>query len=165
MKKSELRNIIRESSKELISEQHSNTVGPTGAQIQQGYTPPGAPNPQLLSCDNSMNGSCAQTHLPPNINWPNMVNFGCTGNKTFMALYQRMMATLPVDTTSPEGIVLKQTLQLGEVVTVLPDYSTVSSAVDTYATSTGISNQQKNKIKRKLSKIFWLACMIQHCMC
>ena len=129
MKKSQLRNIIRESIKELMNEQ--------------------------TSCDNTMNGSCAQTHLPPNMNWPNMTNFACTGGNTFMGLQQRMYQQLSSDINLYMRLVhLDSNNQIN-------NYSDISNWVN----STGIPQPQKGQVKRKTAKGYWGACMETQCNC
>ena len=67
MKKSQLRKIIRESIKELTTEQSNNCSDPAFLAQVHSY------------CENKM--------LPPNMNWSNMTNFACTGGNTFDGLF------------------------------------------------------------------------------
>jgi hypothetical protein len=150
MKKSQLRNIIRESIKELMNEQ--------------------------TSCDNSMAGSCAQTHLPPNMNWPNMTNFACTGTHTFSGLFTNNMTQVQnlINIYSPNAStggsnnpvdlaagVLFQFLFAG----YLHSWSSLQSGINTYASTVGMTREHRGQMKRKIAKAIWAQCMIQQCNC
>ena len=103
-------------------------------------------------CDNTMAGSCAQTWLPSNMNWPNMVNFACTGNQTYSALEQSQLvgATNLLNSNGFTG--------------TIPSFSNYQD-ISNFVNSTGIGQPQKGQIKRKLAKSHWGGCMFTDCNC
>jgi len=103
-------------------------------------------------CDNTMVGSCAQTWLPSNMNWPNMVNFACTGNQTYSALEQSQL----MGATN----LLTQNGFTGTI----PSFSNYQD-ISNFVNSTGIGQPQKGQIKRKLAKSHWGGCMFIDCNC
>jgi len=166
MKKSELRKIIKESIKGLVNEQQSN------------------PGPGCTTADLTMAGSCAQTHLPPNMNWSNSVNYNCQGygSPKFMSLIYTMMpqisSIVPYYWNPNTNVTPPEVLQLRQATKLFKPYSQISSAVNTYAlqaaggitspyTGPGsigtfyLSSQQKGQLKRKLAKYHWAHCMMQ----
>ena len=126
MKKSQLKNIIRESIKELINEQSP--------------------------CDNTMNGSCAQQWLPSNMNWPNMVNFACTGNQTYSGV-QSNQYNGAMNLLTNNGFT--------GTIPNINNYQDISNFVN----GTGITGPVRAQIKRKLAKSYWGDCMKTECNC
>ena len=151
MEKSQLRKIIRESIQQLMTEQ--------------------------TSCDNSMAGSCAQTHLPPNMNWPNMTNFACTGTNTYDGLISNMQNQMnnifQANGASFSGGNTPGDLAAGELINFFGatggglnvTYSVISQGVNTYASTVGMSNQQRGQLKRTIAKLLWSSCMKNECNC
>ena len=103
-------------------------------------------------CDNTMAGSCAQTWLPSNMNWPNMANFACTGNQTYSAVEQSQLvgATNLLNSNGFTG--------------TIPSFSNYQD-ISNFVNSTGIGQPQKGQIKRKLAKSHWGGCMVTDCNC
>jgi hypothetical protein len=104
------------------------------------------------TCDNTMAGSCAQTWLPSNMNWPNMVNFACTGSQTYSAVEQSQLmgATTLLTQNGFTG--------------TIPSFSNYQD-ISNFVNSTGIGQPQKGQIKRKLAKSHWGGCMFIDCNC
>ena len=206
MKKSQLRNIIRE----LINEQQFICDPPPGG-CPPGESWNGAPiclcakigsvygcmdatatNYDPLAnvddgsctytsaCPPSVMNSCTQQWLPPNMNWPNMTNFGCTGGNTFSSLMNNMgtqVANILTGLTS-------WTAQMPPLMLCLSgapcwntwgfinqpltgSWSNITSWVNTNSPSTanppGISNP--GQLKRKIAKAKWAQCMQDGCGC
>ena len=143
MKKSQLRKLVRESIKELINEQ--------------------------TSCDNSMAGTCAQTHLKPNYNWPNMTNFACTGTHTFQGLMNNMSTQITtLFTPCMLNAVSNYNSTTGNNIIQAyqdPTWSGTSNWVNLVQQICPMSNQVRGQIKRKVSKYRWAECMIAECNC
>ena len=102
--------------------------------------------PGPSGCDNTMNGSCAQQWLPPNMNWPNMTSFACTGTNTFLGLANNMSSQFsqyPTVTGNPQN------------------WNQISQMVN----AAGLQQPQKGQVKRKLAKAFWANCMKTECQC
>ena len=104
-----------------------------------------------VSCDNTMNGSCAQQWLPPNLNWPKMANFACTGNQTYSGVEQNQL--------NPATNLLNQ-----NGVTNIPSFNNYQD-ISSFVNGTGIGQPQKGQIKRKLAKSYWGGCMFNECNC
>ena len=140
MKKSQLRNIIKESIKKLMNEQ--------------------------TSCDNSMAGTCAQTHLKPNYNWPNMTNFACTAPHRFQSLMNNQSAQITALFTP---CMFNQVNTNYQVIIAYQDHtwSGTSNWVNMVqqACPNDVSNQVRGQIKRKVSKYRWAECMKAECNC
>ena len=138
MKKSQLKNIIRESIKKLMNEQ--------------------------TSCDNSMAGTCAQTHLKPNYNWHNMTNFACTGMHTFQSLMNNMSLSLTPLFTPCMLTAVNNDIN---IIQAYQDHtwSGTSNWVNLVQQICPMSNQVRGQIKRKASKYRWAECMIAECNC
>ena len=112
----------------------------------------GGSTPPTSGCDNTMAGSCAQTWLPSNMNWPNMVNFACTGSQTYSAVEQSQLmgATNLLNSNGFTG--------------TIPSFSNYQD-ISNFVNSTGIGQPQKGQIKRKLAKSHWGGCMFTDCNC
>ena len=164
MKKSELKKVIRESIKELMNEQQST------------------PGPGCTTSDLTMAGSCAQTHLPPNMSWSNSVNYNCQGygspkfTSLISTMYPQISQLVPYFWNSNTNVTPPEVRQLRQATKNMPSYSQISSAVNTYASQvaggitspTGtitLSSQQKGQLKRKLAKLNWAHCMMQANAC
>ena len=113
---------------------------------------PCTPTPPTSGCDNTMAGSCAQNWLPSNMNWPNMVNFACTGSQTYSAVEQSQLmgATNLLNSNGFTG--------------TIPSFSNYQD-ISNFVNSTGIGQPQKGQIKRKLAKSHWGGCMFIDCNC
>ena len=104
-----------------------------------------------VSCDNTMNGSCAQQWLPPNLNWPNMANFACTGNQTYSGVEQNQL-NQATNLLNQNGV------------TNIPSFNNYQD-ISSFVNGTGIGQPQKGQIKRKLAKSYWGGCMFNECNC
>ena len=182
MKKSELKKII----KELINEQQVICDPPPGG------CPPGeswngapiclckkigsVPGTPPNACSQSVMNSCTQQWLPPNLNWPNMTNFGCTGGNTFSSLMNNMgtQVTSILGGLSgwsagmiPSLLCLGGTPCLNTWGTVnqplTGSWSNITSWVNTHAQQQGIPNP--GQLKRKIAKAKWAQCMQDGCGC
>ena len=102
-------------------------------------------------CDNTMAGSCAQNWLPPNLNWPNMANFACTGNQTYSGVEQNQL-NQATNLLNQNGV------------TNIPSFNNYQD-ISNFVNGTGIGQPQKGQIKRKLAKSYWGGCMFNECNC
>jgi|9_EtaG_2_1085328.scaffolds.fasta_scaffold04091_6 hypothetical protein len=120
-------------------------------------TPVPPPPPPPVSCDNTMNGSCAQQWLPSNLaaSWQNMTNFACTGGNTYDALISNNMNQVV------QVFVQQNLTNFISQFSSVNNYSDISNLVN----STGLQQPQKGQIKRKLAKAFWANCMKTECQC
>ena len=105
-----------------------------------------------VSCDNTMNGSCAQQWLPSNMNWPNMVNFACTGNQTYSGV-QSNQYNGAMNLLTNNGFT--------GTIPNINNYQDISNFVN----GTGITGPVRAQIKRKLAKSYWGDCMKTECNC
>ena len=133
MKKSKLRKIIKESIKELMKEQTNLCSDPTFLSQIHDY------------CKNQM--------LPPNINWPNMTNFACTGGNTFESLfYQKQSQAQTISTQN-------------NIPATTHGPANSWNGISSWVNSQGIAQPQKGQLKRKYAKMRWALCAIQNCNC
>ena len=126
---------------------------PTWGQSWTPVTPTGACFAACPSagCDNTMAGSCAQNWLPPNLNWPNMANFACTGNQTYSGVEQNQL-NQATNLLNQNGV------------TNIPSFNNYQD-ISNFVNGTGIGQPQKGQIKRKLAKSYWGGCMFNECNC
>ena len=145
LKKSQLRNIIRESIQQLIIEQ------PT--------------------CDNTPSGACAQQWFGHRANA--MANFmgnkECTGSHTFDGAYNRFYSkTSPILTSwymtafgllgyFPEN-------ELNNIINATT-YQQIHDSVTVLAGLANIPGGQKDKLRRVIAKHKWADCMRNECNC
>ena len=184
MKKSELRNIIRESINELMNEQmgrnpfspsksdlekaariinkQKTQVNPDKQKTQVDPEPTNVSEPikEQAACDNTPQGTCAQQWMPSalaNNFLPS--NHACVGSNTFKGLHDNGSdSLLPV----LDWQLWTQTwIQLyGSSFTTGPmSYGEISTFVNAYAVSAGISTSLRGQIKRKWAKAGWARCM------
>ena len=123
------------------------------------------------SCDNTMNGSCAQQWLPPSMNWNNMTNFACTGNNTYSGLISNRTAQVTSALQAqPIG------LPSGGVNTLLTGANspfTSWSAISGWVNQTNQSAQSggagsisnPGQLKRRIAQLKWAECMNTECSC
>ena len=128
-------------------------------------------NTGTSSCDNTMNGSCAQQWLPPSMNWNNMTNFACTGNNTYSGLISNRTAQV-TKTLQAQPIGLPS----GGVNTLLTGANspfTSWSAISGWVNQTNQSAQSggagsisnPGQLKRRIAQLKWAECMNTECSC
>ena len=175
MKKSQLRNIIRESIKELMNEQErgnfsSSPFLPSKSDLKRAVgtinkqdtliEPNDISNPlkEQSACDNTPQGTCAQQWMSSNLaNAFLPTNHICTGPNSFEGLHNwnNNWATSNLN----YNVWISVWMQLYTFTTGPMSYGEISSFVNTYAIQAGISNSLRAKIKRKWAKSAWGRCM------
>ena len=172
MKKSQLRQIIRESIKELMTE--SSFMLPSKSDLEKAAriinkqktqvnpepdeTNVSEPIKEQAVCDNTPQGACAQQWMPPNLaNNFLPSNHACVGSNTFKGLHDNNSAW---GNGNINMTLWYQTwMQLHSFTTGPMSYGEISTFVNTYAASAGISTSLRGQIKRKWAKGGWARCM------
>ena len=156
MKKTQLRKIIKESIKELMTENYTG-----------GSCPGCTAHWDSSWCNGTMQGYASQKYLPSNMNWPQMANTGCSGGTTFndIAMSKRTQAwAILAQYGNPGGInswIFFGTHQGG-------NYNAISQHVNSLidpATGQGIPQPHKGQLKRKAAKFAWAMKQHNDCGC